>query len=149
MAAAAPRKRAPKAAAPKPEPAPSPHREAIAAFEELRDRAQRSGYTFAVDAVEPYVLNGGFEPPIQATWPRSLVEREQLDHALRTGNIYNTLRLLFGETDYARVLTEFDRYAEVHPEVSGAELLMGLRMKVVDHFVGPGASDVPGGTPAS
>lgn len=140
---APPRKTAPRKAAPRkaarPKAAPSPHRAEIEAFEEFRDRARRSGLSLVTR--EPFAVPG-FDPPVHAHWPKSLAAREEFDQAVRHLNVFSALRITLGD-DYARVLAAFDALDD------GETLLIGLYMRIIDHFNGPGASDVPGGSPAS
>ncbi|MFE2998664.1 hypothetical protein ACFXG4_27135 [Nocardia sp. NPDC059246] len=123
----------------------SPHREKIVAFEDLRERARASNlYLKSAADSEPFVLGPerGFDPPIEVNWPSSLLAREDFDIASRRTDIFGMLRILLG-SDFRRVLEAFDRLSD------SEELLVGLTMRIVDHFNGVGASDVPGGTPAS
>lgn len=139
-----PRKAAARAKAPAKKAAPSPHRDKIVAFEEFRDRARTSGLRIkGTQGVPPYVLGAdrGFDPPIEIRWPTSLLAREDFDLASRHLDVFGMLRILLG-TEYRRVLEAFDTFDD------SDELMIGLVMKIVDHFNGVGASDA-GGTPAS
>lgn len=144
MAADAPRKRPARSrtAASAATPEPSPHTEAIEAYAELRERARRSGLRMTRNDVGPYVIPG-FDPPIEANWPGTLLGREDFDVASRRMDIFGMLRILLAPEDYRRVLARFDEFDD------GDDLLIGLTMKIVDHVNGPGASEVPGGSTAS
>lgn len=134
---AAPRKAAARKVA---APAPPAHGEQIEAFEGLRARARASGLTL-ISPSEPFEVPG-FDPPVYARWPKSLIVREELYEATRHLSVFAALRIVLGD-DYPRVLAAFDALPD------GDELLVGAYMRMLDHFQGPGAADVPGGTPAS
>ncbi len=140
MAASSPRKRT----APKPKlaPDPSPQREVIEAYDELRARARRSGLEMKYNDHGPYVIPG-FDPPIEARFPATLVGREEFDQASRAMNMFGMLRLLLAPDDYRRVLAAFDQFDDRD------DLLIGLTMTIIDHAHGPGASEAPGGSTAS
>lgn len=146
MAAAAPRKRTvrpktrPTAKAATPDPASDT--DAIEAYAELRERARRSGLQMTRKDAGPYVIPG-FDPPIEARWPGTLLGREDFDVASRRMDIFGMLRILLAPDDYRRVLARFDEFAD------GDDLLIGLTMRIIDHVNGPGASEVPGGSTAS
>ncbi len=139
MAAASPRKRAPRKA---PAPKPSPNRAAIEAYGEFRERARKSGLRLRQNDEGPYVIPG-FDPPIAARFPRKLVDREEFDEASRNRNLLGMLRVLLAADDYRRVLTAFDAFDD------GDDLLIGLVMKIIDHANGEGASEAPGGSTPS
>jgi hypothetical protein len=125
--------------------AQSPREERIEAFEEFRRRAQRSPLSTArLREVEPYVLgpDKGFDPPIAIAMPTGLVELSAFDQAWRASDPFSMLRILLG-SEYLRVLRAFDTQPDA------MDLLSGLAMAVTDHFLGQGASDVPGGSRAS
>lgn len=114
----------------------------VDAFEVLRERARRTPYRLH-EGAEPFVVPG-VDPPVEAHWPKTLVEREAFHTAAQQMNFFAMLRVLLSREDYLRVLAVFDQY-----EDSG-ELLIGLTFEIIDHFNGPGASDAaPGGSTAS
>lgn len=117
----------------------------IEAFEQLLERGRGFGW----QGVEPYVLGPeqGFDPPIRATYPRSLQALDEIDRASRRGDTIAILRILFSEDDYFLVISRFDAYAAEH-DLDSVQLLYGLGVAMIEHFMGGGASEV-GGTRAS
>lgn len=140
MAAAAPRKRtaARKTTAARTAPK-SPNLEA---FEALRVRARQTTYRLDYDDQLPFVVPG-FDPPVEAHWPKLMVDREVFHESARQMNFFGMLRVLLAPEDYMRVLAAFDELD------NPGELLIGLTMKVIDHFNGAGAGDAPGGSTPS
>lgn len=115
--------------------------EKISAFDDLRARAGDRTLGQA-PAVEPFEIPG-FTPPLVIRWPSSLAEKVTLDVCERQGDIVGFLYTLLGGERLALVLAAFNN--EPDPE----RLLVGLQHAIRDHFLGRGAGDVPGGTPAS
>lgn len=113
----------------------------ISAFDDLRARAGDRTLGVA-PAVPPFEI-AGFNPPLIIEWPESLAEKVTLDVCERQGDIVGFLFALLGSQRLALVLAAFN--SEPDPE----RLLIGLQIKIRDHFLGRGAGDVPGGTPAS
>ncbi|MBF6328731.1 hypothetical protein [Nocardia transvalensis] len=145
MAASTPKKAVPRKAAGK-APEPNPVAEKIAAFDALRDRARGSTLQVLTPASDdPFRLGpeDGFDPPLVVEWPQDLPTKIGLEATARVGNIVPFLQLLLGDRDLMRVVAAFSRFAD------GERLLVGLYLRIMEHFFGPGAGDVPGGTPAS
>lgn len=115
--------------------------EKIDKFESLRARARASEFEIS-SGREPLVLDA-FDPPITATYPSSLESRLALDEATREMRLVAILRIFLGGDQFIRAVREFDKLPD------SDALLLGLVLKLIDHFVGPGAGDVPGGSPAS
>ncbi|MGV9818424.1 hypothetical protein [Nocardia xishanensis] len=140
MAASAPRKTAPRKAPKKAAPKTVP--EKIAAFDELRAIAGDSKLVAPVTA--PYELGPefGFDPPVIARFPADLEGKIALDVASRNGDSIGILRVLLGEVGLLRVVRAFTG------EDDGDRLLIGLQMRLTNHFLGRGVTEV-GGTPAS
>ncbi|WP_280317300.1 hypothetical protein [Nocardia wallacei] len=147
-----PKKRAArKAAEPKKQPAapvadPNPIAERIATFDALRDRARNSALqVLTPDLAKPFTLGpeSGFDPPLVVEWPTDVGSKVGLDTAARHGNIVPFMQLLLGDETLMRVVAKFQPFAD------GDRLMVGLYLQIMEHFFGPGAGDVPGGTPAS
>lgn len=117
--------------------------EKIDTFEALRRRAGDQGLN--ISEPEPYILGAdrGFDPPLVISYPTKLSDKVALDVAARRADYVSFLHTLLGDTGFARVLAAFDN------EPDGERLLIGLQLIVLDHFLGRGAGDVPGGSPAS
>lgn len=113
----------------------------VSAFAALRARAGDRELGVRA-ATTPYEIPG-FEPPITVTWPTLLSEEVALEIASRNGDVIGYLHTLLGDVDFVRVLARFEQ------EPDGKKLLVGLQLAISDHFLGRGAGDVPGGTPAS
>lgn len=115
----------------------------ISAFEGLRKRAGTNGLT--IPEYKPLTLGPdmGFDPPLVVTYPDKLSEKIALDVAARRDDTIGFLHSLLGDLGFARVLAAFDG------EPDGERLLVGLQLHLLDHFLGRGAGDVPGGSPAS
>ncbi|MEU3011055.1 hypothetical protein [Nocardia asteroides] len=115
----------------------------VSAFEGLRRRAGDN--SLAVPEYQPITLGAdmGFDPPLVVTYPELLSDRVALDVASRRDDTIGFLFQLLGERGFARVLLAFDGQPD------GERLLVGLQLYLLDHFLGRGAGDVPGGTPAS
>lgn len=115
-------------------------------FNEYRSRA--SSFTTLDQAAEvsipPYVLGPemGFDPPIKVEFPDDIERMFLLDRALSNNNYFAALDVLFGGST-RRILRRFK--SEPDPE----RLLIGLIMTITDHFMGKGASTVPGGSSPS
>lgn len=143
MSASSPRKAPAKKAAPRKAEATEAK---VFNFEQFRDRAATvpRGTRRAAQKMEPYVLgpDQGFDPPITVQFPTTLTGRVQVDQLSRRDDIYGLLQVLMGG-QFMRVVATFDQFDD------GEELLLGLAYKILDHFYGQGAGDVPGGTPAS
>lgn len=142
MAATAPRKTtARKAPAKKAQPRPAA--EKIAAFDELRARA--GGASLAAVVATPFVLgpDRGFDPPLVAEFPTDLELKIELEIASRRDDTLGILNILLGNEGFLRAIRAFKT------EPDGDRLLIGLKNLLADHFLGRGAGDVPGGTPAS
>lgn len=125
--------------------APRTVEQKVANFDEFRRRA--SGFTFTTETASarpPYVLgpDKGFDPPVVVAFPEKLTGQVQLDQAIRREDYFGALGVLLGG-QLMRVVGAFDRYDD------GMALLTGLVLSIIDHFTGPGASDVPGGSAAS
>lgn len=139
MAASAPRR--PRKAPAKKAP-PKTAAEKITAFDELR--------AIAGDAhlggrhTEPYVMGAefGFDPPLEAKFPTDLEGKIALDLAYRRNDAVAILAVLLGEPGLLRAVRAFKG------EADGDRLLVGLQLRLTDHFLGKGASEV-GGTAAS
>ncbi|MFI2561514.1 hypothetical protein [Nocardia farcinica] len=141
MAAATAKKTTPRRAPAKSRPATT--EEKITAFDELRARA--GGRRAAAITAPPYVLGKdmGFDPPIEIAFPEGIGNRVALELAARRGDVTGFLTALIPDDNLVRILAALQRQPD------GDRLLIGLQLKLVDHFFGPGAGDVPGGTPAS
>ncbi|PKV80914.1 hypothetical protein [Nocardia fluminea] len=113
----------------------------ITAFDELRARAgdRRLG---GPSNVAPFEIPG-FQPPLIVQWPTSIVERVTLDITNRNADVPGFLYALLGGERLALVL------AAVNGQPDPDRLLIGLQLRISDHFLGAGAGDVPGGSPAS
>lgn len=131
--------------APAKKAAPATVEERTANFDEFRRRA--NGFTFTTQVATsrpPYVLGPeqGFTPPVVVAFPEKLTGQVQLDQCIRREDYFGALSVLLGG-QLMRVVGEFDKYED------GMALLTGLVLAIIDHFTGPGASDVPGGIAAS
>lgn len=146
------RKVAAKKAAPSKDPQASiPDR--VEAFEAFSARARASGLKFTnQEALKrpPYVLgvDKGFNPPITISFPETLTGQVMLDQAVRREDSFGILGVLTGN-NLLRITKTLDAYVKARGEGDAMLLLAGLSYEVLDHFIGPGASDVEGGTPAS
>ncbi len=114
-------------------------------FNEYRSRAS----SFAIPdraevTIPPYVLGPemGFDPPITVEFPDDIERAFLLDRALSNNNYFAALDVLFGGATQ-RIVRRFK--SEPDPE----RLLIGLIMTIADHFMGKGASTVPGGSSPS
>lgn len=145
---AAPRKAAPRRTAAGADANNEPRMERITAFEDFRMRGKDAGFTMNV-GTPPYVLGPekGFDPPVTARWPETLVDLNAYDLAWRRNDPMGMLRALFGPLDFQRILMKFDDYARAR-NTDSMKLLVGLSGHLADHFVGDGASKA-GGTAAS
>ncbi|MGY2036620.1 hypothetical protein ACW9HF_15165 [Nocardia gipuzkoensis] len=116
--------------------------EKIAAFDELRAIAGDAKLSAAV--TEPYELGAewGFDPPVVARFPTDLEDKIVLDMASRRDDAIGILSVLLGDAGLLRVVQAF----KTQPD--GDRLLIGLQMRLSNHFLGRGAAEV-GGTPAS
>ncbi|WP_029932512.1 hypothetical protein [Nocardia otitidiscaviarum] len=120
---------------------PSTPAERTDTFHALRARASKApGIT--VVAPEPLVFNE-FDPPIVAKIPDSLMGKLSLEIAGRDNDYIEFLRLAIGPDGLMQAVRTFN------DEKDGERLLLGLMLRIADHFYGRGAGDVPGGTPAS
>lgn len=145
MAASSPRKAPAKKAAPTRTPAAKVAAD-IEQFEDFRSRASKLGVKKKQDAnIDPYVLgeDRGFDPPIEITFPKDLPSQIAFDQAARADDVFGMLGILAGKRNLMRIATAFDQFDD------GMALMAGLVYAVLDKFRGPGAGDVPGGTPAS
>lgn len=118
----------------------------IAMYDEFRQRAKNLRITRGTDRkIEPYVLGPekGFDPPIHITFPTSLPDQIAFDQCARADDVFGMLGVLAGKRNLMRIAREFDQFDD------GLVLMGGLVYKMLDHFQGAGAGDVPGGTPAS
>lgn len=115
--------------------------EKITAFDELRARAGGRELGNA-PVVAPFEIPG-FTPPLIIQWPTSLADKVTLDVTDRNGDIVGFLYTLLGAERLSLVLAAFNG------EPDAERLLVGLQLRIRDHFLGAGAGDVPGGTPAS
>ncbi|WP_280455642.1 hypothetical protein [Nocardia brasiliensis] len=151
MAASTPRKSAPrkspprKAPTPKAAPKPDPVLERIARFDELRARAGHASAGLSAVVSTHYELGAewGFDPPVVASFPTDLEAKVELEIASRRGDTIGILAYLLGDLGLVRVIRAFKSQPD------GERLLYGLQLRLQDHFLGRGAGDVPGGTPAS
>lgn len=152
MAASTPRKRPAKKAV-----APASKTETkLAWFEDYRERARaQTGDT--ADKVQPFVLGEaeGFYPQIEFGFPERTILQLELDELIKRQEIFGVMRIMTGD-QFARLCDTFDRQsAEMRAggdDVTTAELLLALWMRIDEYFrdqVGPGSSDVPGGSSAS
>lgn len=117
----------------------------VDAFEALRLRAVGAPKLGANVNTEPLKLGPGegFDPPLVISYPTLLSDKIGLDVASRRGDTIGFLHTLLGERNFARVI------AALEDQPDNELLLVGLQLRITDHFLGRGASDVPGGTPAS
>ena len=115
--------------------------ERISKFDALRARARSSPFEIR-GAVEPLVLDA-FDPPVIARNPDTLEAKLELDEATASMRFAAVLRIYLGGEQFVRVVREFDTFDD--PEA----LLLGLVLQLFDHFNGPSAGDVPGGSQAS
>src|SRR5690606_19816725 len=94
---------------------------------------------------EPVVLGKehGFDPPVVARWPETLAHQVMLSSAVDSGRPGPVLQIFLGTDQLLRVAQMFDQFPD------GDALLVGLASHLWERFVGPGTSDVPGGSPAS
>jgi hypothetical protein len=122
-----------------------PVAEKIDAFEALRARAAGAPKPGANVNVAPLTLGPaeGFDPPIVVRWPSALSDKIGLDVASRRGDAVGFLSTLLGERNFVRVVAAFEN------EPDNEMLLVGLQLRLTDHFLGRGAGEAPGGTPAS
>lgn len=122
-----------------------PVAEKIDAFEALRARAAGAPKPGAKVNVAPLTLGPaeGFDPPIVVRWPSALSEKIGLDVASRRGDAVGFLSTLLGDHNFVRVVAAFEN------EPDNEMLLVGLQLRLTDHFLGRGAGEAPGGTPAS
>lgn len=138
----APRKRAPAKRAPA-----KTRQEKVAAFDEFRRRAAAMGISGSAtrSEPEPVVLGKehGFDPPIVARLPQTLTAQTMLDIASDSGNSRAVLRILIGNEQMLRVAQMFEAFDDRDA------LLSGLVIHIWERFLGPGAGEVSGGTPAS
>lgn len=118
-----------------------PVRKNVDVFDRLRKRADAAGSVVTNEDAEPYVIDA-FDPPVVVEWPAKLIALDDLDMAYRNDDYTGMLRILLGE-DYRRVLEKFDEYPDA------LLLLSGLALEIIEHFVGSGVNDVPGGSAAS
>lgn len=114
-------------------------------FEKLRARAAGAPKLGANLNATPLTLgpDEGFDPPLVISYPTALSEKIALDVATRRADPIGFLHTLLGDRDFVRVVAAFE------DQPDNEMLLVGLQLRVTDHFLGRGASDVPGGTPAS
>ncbi|MFI7191480.1 hypothetical protein ACIBQ0_17235 [Nocardia nova] len=126
---------------------PSPIEQRVTAFDALRERARGSRLNVAtpVATQAPFALGpeDGFDPPLIIEWPASLPKRVALELTSRHGQVVGFMQNLLPEQDFVRVI------AMLAPYPDADRLLIGLYLQILEHFFGPGAGDVPGGTPAS
>lgn len=119
----------------------------VAAFEALRDRARGSRLNVAtpVATQAPLALGPeeGFEPPLIIEWPSNLAQRVALEVTSRYGQVVGFLQNLLPEQDFMRVIAVFSQFDDAD------RVLVGFYLEIMEHFFGPGAGDVPGGTPTS
>ncbi|HNP58429.1 hypothetical protein [Gordonia sp. UBA7599] len=165
------KKAAPRKAAPRPAAAETDEqqqlrddaqraRDNLADFEAYRARARaRLGETTERQIV-PFVLGPkqGFSPPIVITMPEATKHQLELDELVEDGKAIKALRLMFNgrPQDFDRILDAFDEQVKVlradGEDITTPELVIALWLRVLDHFtaqVGPGATDVPGGSNGS
>lgn len=116
--------------------------EKVQDFEFLRQRA--NGFELFTGQREPYVLGPehGFDPPLVAKFPERLSQQVELDVASRRGDTVAILHILLGD-QLLPVVRKFEAFGDAE------RLLGGLMLRIMDHFLGDGAGDVPGGSPAS
>lgn len=119
----------------------------IVAFDELRRRATAAHTSTLTPShtSEPLTLGkeAGFNPPLVARFPSSLADKVALDMAARGGHVVLALQILLGDLGLMRAV------AALSGEKDSEALLIGLHFRIMEHFLGAGAVDVPGGTPAS
>lgn len=110
-------------------------------FDELRERARSAGYTQAKTR-GPFILPLPDREPLEIPWPK-LSQRLELAEAGSSGNYVTALRVLLGE-HFLTVIEAFEQQGD-----DSELLLAGLQVQMLEHFMGPGALDVPGGSRAS
>lgn len=141
-----PRARKAPARAPRKAPAKTAEQK-IAAFDALRQRAAAAHTNMLTPShtSEPLTLGKeeGFDPPLVARFPSNLADKVALDVAARGGHVVLALQILLGDLGLMRAV------AALSSEADSEALLIGLHFRIMEHFLGPGATDVPGGTPAS
>lgn len=117
----------------------------VDAFEALRARAAGTPKLGSNVNREPLTLGPaeGFDPSIVVRWPSALSDKIGLDVASRRGDAIGFLHTLLGDLDFVRVVAAFEN------EPDNEMLLVGLQLRLTDHFLGRGAGEAPGGTPAS
>lgn len=147
MTAAARKAPARKAPAKRTPPRPATKTEDnIAAFDALRARARGSSLQVLTPAGGgPFILGPeeGFDPPLVVEWPQDLPRKIALEVAARNSNVVPFLQILLDEYQFAKVVAVLSQADD------GDRLIIGVYLRIMEHFFGPGAGDVPGGTPAS
>jgi len=114
-------------------------------FSEFRARAAGVNIPDAFTAeIPPYVLgpDQGFDPPVSLEFPDRFEQQVQFEMALRAQDYFAALQVLAGR-DFGRIIHAFGQVEDSY------RLLAGLTLKIVDHFTGRGAADVPGGSSPS
>lgn len=112
----------------------------VAAFDEFRKRAE--GFGLNTRRRDPITF-AEFTPPIVATFPAKLSQQVELDLAARRADTFGMLAILLGPEQLVRVAQVFEQFED------GDQLIAGFALRVAEHMFGPGAGDVPGGSPAS
>ncbi len=135
-------------AAPRRAAKPKTPQDKVASFDALRQRARASGLPTSLAPAhtsEPLTLGkeDGFDPPLVARFPSRLTDKVSLDMAYRGGHVPLALQILLGDAGLLRAV------AALGSEPDGEALLIALHARILEHFLGPGAADVSGGTPAS
>lgn len=116
----------------------APESEAINKFEELRRRVIESGKIQTVKTTdEPFILGAdwGFTTPIKVEKPK-FTASELISESLRTGQVLQALRLVFGP-NISKVLPKIDALGD-----EGGPSSILLIEDIMVHFYGPGAAQV-------
>lgn len=115
------------------------------AFSAFRARAAKLNIAAAgAVEIEPFVLgpDQGFDPPISVGFPKTLEKQYVLERCLRAQDHFGALEVLTGD-QMLRIVRTFSAQEDGHL------LLVGLVYMVMDHFLGRGGSEVPGGSSPS
>ncbi|WP_072814276.1 hypothetical protein [Rhodococcus zopfii] len=125
--------------------APRAKESSFETFSRFRARAANLSFTFDnSEVIEPFVLgpDDGFAPPVVVQFPDDLENQYVLDRCLRNNDFFGALEVLM-RGDLRRVLQAFSAAEDGH------RLLAGLVYSIMDHFLGRGGADVPGGSQPS
>ncbi|WP_418345273.1 hypothetical protein [Rhodococcus pyridinivorans] len=114
-------------------------------FSRFRARAQKLTFAFdGAETIEPFVMgeDDGFDPPVVVKFPEDLEKQYLLERCLRGNDHFGALEILMGG-DLLRVIRAFSKQEDGH------RLLVGLVYTIMDHYLGRGGTDVPGGSQPS